>query len=125
MKKINFSFRNIFFLYSKLFFYICKHNLYRTVYKYDKLLAKNIMKVTEIMAQATKVQRVNIVNNITIEGRASVQTVYSWLRGERTPMYLYQKLIASAVNKYMGTSFAPEDLFDPMSTSEPSKQQMS
>ena len=83
------------------------------------------MKVTEIMAQATKVQRVNIVNNITIEGRASVQTVYSWLRGERTPMYLYQKLIASAVNKYMGTNFAPEDLFDPMSTSEPSKQQMS
>lgn len=83
------------------------------------------MKVTEIMAQATKVQRVNIVNSIAIEGRASVQTVYSWLRGERTPMYLYQKLIASAVNKYMGSSFTPEDLFDSMSASESPKQQIS
>lgn len=69
------------------------------------------MKIQEIISIATENQRVAIITGVAVKGRVSIHTVDAWLKGSRTPKYLYKELIASAIKEHCGIEATPEELF--------------
>lgn len=69
------------------------------------------MEIKEIMSKTTEDERIAIVSKVALKGKVSIRTVCAWLDGYRTPMYLYQQLIASAIKEHCGIEATPEELF--------------
>ena len=52
-----------------------------------------------------------IIADIVAKGGCTPASAYMWLRGDRTPLPLYQKLIADVLRKHTGLSITATELF--------------
>lgn len=56
-------------------------------------------------------ERGAVISEIVAKGGCTPSSAYMWLRGERTPLPLYQQLIAKVMRAHTGKELTPEELF--------------
>lgn len=52
-----------------------------------------------------------VLSDIVTKGGVSINTAYRWTTGGRTPLPLYQQLIAAILNEHTGKDYTALDLF--------------
>lgn len=67
--------------------------------------------VIKVWEGASDDDRKDMVARIMTQGKVAPSTVYMWMRGERKPQHLYQKLIQTTIHKVTGNSIPLSELF--------------
>lgn len=69
------------------------------------------MTIKEYYYSCSAQERSTIIADITAKGGCTPASAYLWLRGERTPLLLYQKLIVDVLRKRINPAITIEELF--------------
>lgn len=67
--------------------------------------------VAKVWEGASEDARHDMVTRIMSQGKVAASTVYMWMRGDRKPQHLYQKLIQSTIQRVTGDSIPLTELF--------------